>query len=159
MKKSRIAVLLAAGLLMGAGTVAMAFGGSHHGDFGCRHGAGPMQQIEQLEGLSAEQRSSLEGLYAEQRASMKQQRLSMRESHQAVRDAIANGADSAQIQQLADQQGQRVAQLIVTRAQMQQKLAEILTPEQQAQLEQLREERRGRWMGKHHGGGHPGMGM
>lgn len=144
-KKSLIA--LAAGSLLLGTTAVMAFGGGHgFGHEGCGHG-NPMRTLEQLDNVSDEQRSQLRTLFKEQRNAHQGEREAMRAARQAVQEAIDNGASSEQIRALADNQGKLVAARIVARAEMQQKVAAILTPEQLKELQELRADRMERHMG------------
>lgn len=74
---------------------------------------------------------------------------SMKSIHQQLDTAIADGQfDEAQVQALASQQANIMAQLIVEKERTKSQLFAILTPEQQAQAKQLKEQMKEKFKGK-----------
>ncbi len=74
---------------------------------------------------------------------------SMKSIHQQLDAATADGQfDEAQVQALASQQANITAQLIVEKERTQSQLFAILTPEQQAQAKQLKEQMKEKFKGK-----------
>jgi Spy/CpxP family protein refolding chaperone len=76
---------------------------------------------------------------------MFEQKDAMRESRQALRDAMQSGAGKEELQALADKQGKQVSAMIMARAQMRDKINAILTEEQRAELKKMQQERRKRF--------------
>lgn len=140
MNKSILGGLLAGTVLLGAAGVSVASGGDHRmGE--CDRGT-PMACIDAIDNLSEEQRTQLQGLYSERREAMQLQREAMRDNHQALRQAIRDGADAETIKRLAEEQGAQVTAMVLHRAEMQQRMAAILSAEQMQQLQAQRGERR-----------------
>lgn len=140
MQKKPLITLVASSLLLGSAAV-MAYGGGHGFDRGgCNH-ANPMQALQQLDNVSDEQRTALRKLFDEQRGSMREQRDAMREGRKAVREAIRSGAGTDEIRALATRQGEQVTAMIMAKAEMRQKMANILSEEQMKQLQDIRPER------------------
>ena len=116
-----------------------------------------MRALSQLDNLTDAQRTQIKALFKEQRNSMLDQKDAMRESRQALRDAMDKGASQEQLQALAKKQGDQVTAMIMARAQMRDKINAILTEDQRAQLKKIQQERmqarrdrsdddgRGRW--------------
>jgi len=143
--KALIAVL-AGSLLLGGAGAALAFGGPGKG--GCdRSGMMSMRAIPQLDNLTDEQRNQLDTLRKDQRDAMRKQRDTMSDARDELHAAMSKGADIATIRKLAEKQGAQVATMIVARAEMQQKLEAILTPEQRAQFKEKTGQRFGDGMG------------
>jgi Spy/CpxP family protein refolding chaperone len=148
-QKKPLVVLLAGSLLLGS-AAALAFGGGydgHHG--GCQYGESRhggyghgdrMYGLKQLD-LSDEQRNAFRDLFKSQRDGKREQRDAMRDNREAIRDAIDKGASDSELRALADKQGKFVADRIMERAAFRAKVAEILTDEQEKQLQAFREER------------------
>lgn len=144
--KTLVAVL-AGSLLLGGAGAALAFGGPGKG--GCDRGSMmSMRAMPQLDNLTDAQRSQLDTLRKEQRDAMRKQMDAMSDGRDELRAAMDKGADAATIRKLAERQGAQMAAMIVARAEMQQKLEAILTPEQRAQLKEQAPQRFG-------GMGHP----
>ncbi|GAB4293404.1 MAG: hypothetical protein Kow0096_08960 [Thiohalomonadaceae bacterium] len=129
-RTNKILVTVLAGSLLLGGGAALAFGG-HPGMGGCDRGGMP-----RIDNLTDEQRSQLDALRKEQRDVMRKQMDAMDDTRDELRAAMDKGADTATIRKLADKQGAQIADMIVARAEMQQKLEAILTPEQRAQFRQ-----------------------
>jgi Spy/CpxP family protein refolding chaperone len=134
--------------LLGAAGAVFAFGGPHHGPGGCDR-TSPREAVEQVEGLSDAQREQLDKLFTEQRTAMKTRMEAMRDNRKALRQAMRDGAGMEEIQKLADEQGVKVSAMIMAKAQMRSKLAEILSTEQLEQLQDSWGERHGGF-GRHH---------
>jgi Spy/CpxP family protein refolding chaperone len=148
-RTNKILVTVLAGSLLLGGGAALAFGG-HPGMGGCDRGGmmSSMRGMPQLDNLTDAQRSQLDTLRKEQRDAMRKQMDAMGDARDELRAAMDKGADTATIRKLADNQGAQIANMIVARAEMQQKLEAILTPEQREQLKSQRGQRFG-------GMGHP----
>lgn len=152
MNRKRIVIGLAA-LLVVVGAAALgqnlaAKGGHwHRGDFLNRRIAHLTRaldltdaQQQQVKSLVEGQRPALKGLL-QQMASQRAQMLS----------ATRNGQfDQARVQELANQQGQTLANLIVARQELQSQIYNLLTPEQRTkfdQMQQRRLEHMQKWLG------------
>lgn len=143
MKRSNkaISLILAGTLLLGGSGAALAFGGGHHGKGGCdRHGS-PMKVLNKLDSLSDAQREQISAIYEEQREAMRAQKKAARADRQALRQAMQEGVAGDELRALADKQGARVADMIVARAELRQRIHAVLTEEQRAELEQLQQKR------------------
>jgi len=89
------------------------------------------EQKQQLHDLMEAKHSQLKGLMREQR-----------EGKKALREAtIAEPYDAARVEELAAKQGQRMADLLVRRATTQRQIRALLTPDQLAELDDLRARR------------------
>lgn len=158
MKRSNksIAMILAGTMLLGGAGTALAYGG-YNGKGECDHHGSPMRALSKIDNLTDEQRSQIKTLFKQQRSTMLDQKDTMRESRQALRDAMDKGASREEIQVLAKKQGEQVTAMIMARQQMREKLNAILTEAQQVQLKKMQQERmqerhdrsdddeRGRW--------------
>lgn len=106
-------------------------------------------------GLSEEQQTQMNALWEEQREARQEMRGEMRDHKGGLKD-LDPTADTyqADVQKLIEQTQAQVAERIQQRADMHAKMAEILTPEQMQQFQEMRGERGG----KHDGGfkGHHG---
>lgn len=143
MKRSNktLTLILAGTLLLGGSGAAIAFGGGHHGKGGCdRHGS-PMKVLGKLDNLSDAQREQIKSIYQEQREAMREQKQAAREDRQALRQAMHEGVAGDELRALADKQGARVADMIVAKAELRQRIHAVLTEEQRAELEQFQQNR------------------
>ena len=140
-QKKMIAIALSSLLVTAAGG-AIAYGGSHdyRGDRDHCDMSAPMTRdpFARLENLSDEQKDQLKLIRRESRDAMNQVRDEMRDVKSALRDAMEDQTDMEKIRSLAKQQGDQVAKLIVLRAETRGKIRNILTEEQQAQFDTLR---------------------
>jgi Spy/CpxP family protein refolding chaperone len=144
-RSKRLIAIVAGSLLLGGTGLAMAYGGGHGFDrAGCEHG-NSARMLDKLDNVTDEQRAQLRTLFTEQRDAMSEKRDAMRENRKALREAIAKGATTEEIRPLADKQGEQIAEMIMAKAEMRQKMATILTEEQMKELQDSRSER----MGKH----------
>ena len=115
-------------------------GGYGHRDagFGMRGRHGIMRALSQLE-LSEEQEAELREIMEEKRDDVRDRMRSKREARAALREAMsAEPFDAAQVQQLAEEQGRALTDMILDRAETTQRIRALLTPEQRAELADLR---------------------
>ncbi|WP_432696990.1 Spy/CpxP family protein refolding chaperone [Marinobacterium sp. YM272] len=93
-------------------------------------------------GLSEEQQTQMKALWDEHREARKEMRDEMRDQRGGLRD-LDPTSDSyqADVQNLIEQTQARVAERIQQRADMRVQMAEILTPEQMQQFQEMRGER------------------
>ena len=112
-------------------------------------GFGPGRLAEEL-GLNDEQRTQLEALHSKQRETMKPLMDTARQAHDAFRQALeAEAADPATVGQAAIAMHAAEKKLRAAHQAAFEEMKSILTPEQRAKLEQLRER------GPRHGGKEP----
>lgn len=151
----RIAIIGLSVLLIASAGTALAFGGpkGHHG--GCDRGQGgsPMAAISQLENLTSEQKDQLKEIRSSAKDAMRDLKDEMRDNRRDLRDAMQENSDLETLRTLAEKQGDQVARMIMLRAEIRDKVSEVLT---QAQREQLADMR---GMGKGFGHRGPGMGF
>lgn len=113
--------------------------------FGDRHGMRGDRGMRGLN-LTQEQRDQIFQITYEQEPKLRDLHKAMRARRQALRDAAtAKQFDKAKVQALADEQAKLEAQMIVMRTETRNKIYNLLTDDQRAQLAQ-RQERRGRRM-------------
>ncbi|MEJ2467405.1 MAG: Spy/CpxP family protein refolding chaperone [Candidatus Thiodiazotropha sp.] len=143
----RLAVIGLSALLFTSAGTALAFGGSHE-----RHGCdnrksdrwhSPMRAISQLDGLTDEQRNQLKQIRRDARDAMRDVRDEMRDNRSDLRDARVDNADLETIRSLAKKQGDQVARMIVLRAEIRDKISNLLTEAQRQQLAELLTQRWG----------------
>ncbi|MCW9089342.1 MAG: Spy/CpxP family protein refolding chaperone [Gammaproteobacteria bacterium] len=143
MKRSNksIALILAGTLLLGGTGAALAYGGGHHGKGGCDRDGSPMKVLDKLESLSDAQREQIKSIYREQRETMRERMQSGRSDREALHQAMQEGVSGDELRALADKQGDRMADMIVARAELRDRIHAVLTEEQRAELKQLEQKR------------------
>ena len=143
--------LLAGGLAVAGVTAASPFGGCDRGyrseqmGFG-HHRFDPVQRMMRHIDVSDEQEAQIRAIVEEGRAEATEQRAALREARQALRDlATGSDYDADRVRELAEQQAQIRADMTVARVDTMHRVYQVLTPEQQAELADLRERRRAKW--------------
>lgn len=153
-----IAAPLAAGLIALATAVsAMPPGGRDcgNGGFGMGHdqrmmGKGPsLERLAERLDLTQAQRAQVEVIIETSQPQM----LALRDEMRANRDDIKalvqqDGYDERAVRRVANDQGDRLAELIMLRTRQRYEIADILTEAQLAQLDAMRERRQGRGWGR-----------
>jgi Spy/CpxP family protein refolding chaperone len=167
MKTSRkiLVTALVGSLMIGGAGAALAYGGpgmggpgmGGPGTDGCMRG-GMTPAVMQLPGLTQEQRSQLDALRQEQQAMRMERRQAMQAAQRELRDAVANGADQATIQAIADKIGAHKSAAVLARVEAWKRRDAVLTEQQREQLQAMMEQRRGYRMGPPHMGHHRGWG-
>jgi Spy/CpxP family protein refolding chaperone len=134
----RIAIISLSALLFTSAGAALAFGGPK-GHGGCERGGkhGPMAALTQLDNLTTEQKAVLKDIRKATRDAMRDLRDEMEDNRIDLHDAMAENADMTTIRKLAAKQGDQVAQMIVLRAEVRNKIDSVLTEEQRKQLEDM----------------------
>jgi Spy/CpxP family protein refolding chaperone len=149
------AVLHAAESPGAAQAPAMAGGDKHRGH-GPMEGFGPFGFMARELNLSDDQRSRVKAIFAAARDEDAPIRQQLEELHQQVHDAIVtNGYNDSQIRALVQAKSSAMVEMAVHGIATLAKVRDVLTPEQQQKLEQLRANR------PPHGGpgfGGPGFG-
>jgi protein CpxP len=106
-------------------------------------GGHPMMQLRAL-GLSEAQQDQVFKIFHEQAPAMREQMKQVRRSRTELRQvAAAERFDEGRARQIADTQAKALATLAVMRAQTTHRVREVLTPEQRARMDQMRERRGG----------------
>lgn len=121
--------------------------------FGHRGGFGRL--VEKLN-LSDAQKEQVKQIMETSKAKIQPLKENMKSIHQQMNAATADGQfDEAQVQALATQQANIMAQMIVEKERTKSQMFAILTPEQQAQAKQLKEQMKEKFKGKfqHRGNG------
>jgi len=146
-KKLIIGSTLGAGLLalstatiLQAGQIGSCEPGARHAMFQSEHGrhAGPMKMLRKLD-LTEEQQDKVFELMHEQKPVMRDKMKEMRQARQAIHDAVMSEAyDAKQINQLADKQGEMIAEMIKMRTNNFNQIYSLLTPEQKIKAKEMR---------------------
>jgi Spy/CpxP family protein refolding chaperone len=110
------------------------------GPMGPRGPMGPGSQLRMLRelDLSDDQRQQIRALFEEVEASGVPERL--RQTRESLHQAIESGADEATLRQQASQLGEVEGDAAVEWARVRARIQEILTAEQEKELEQLKQE-------------------
>ena len=116
-------------------------GGQHFG------GGGEMRGLRALN-LSEAQRDQIFKIHHDQAPAFRDQMKKVRASREELQKlARADKFDPAAVRRAADTQAKAISEMAVMRVQVQNQVRAVLTPEQKAKLDQMREQRRER-----HGG-------
>lgn len=162
LSKKSIAYTLAGAM----GLTALAAQSFGHGEKSCQHGYsgtghttmmsphGPMSKnpekmIEMMShklGLSDEQRDLAFAKLDEFTPKIRQYRQEIKQGMKRLHEIDVNADDfESELQTLADEQGQRMADMLVLGATLYTELAQLLTDEQKSELEKMRQKRGKRW--------------
>ena len=115
--------------------------GWHHK--GCHHG---MHRFLEKLNLTDAQKEQVRSIMTEEHAKMKPLREKLKEGHKEMRAATKDGAfDEAQVRSIASKQANTITEMIVIKERIKTRIYKILTPEQRAQAQKLREA----WKEKH----------
>jgi Spy/CpxP family protein refolding chaperone len=146
----KIPALALSALLATAAGGAFAFGGHHDRQGACDHSGmrTPVAALSRLDGLTEEQKTSLTQIRRETRNALRDLRNEKQGNRDALRDAMADNASIDTIRALAEKQGATTAKMIVLRAETREKIRNLLTDEQRAQLDAM--PRRGGDFGRGH---------
>lgn len=135
-RHKKLTAIALSGLLLTAAGGALAFGGHHQWDEGC-HQSGmnsPMSAFNRLSDLSDEQKTQLQKIRQESRTAFRDLRDQIRDTKDDLRDSVNGTNDMESIRQLAQKQGEQMAQMIVLRAETRNKINGVLTETQRQQL-------------------------
>lgn len=148
--------LFLASTLIGAMSLgSYAFAGGHGSS--CKHGKKGGEYSEQrMEkkisrmseklGLSAEQSEQMKAAMKSNHESMKGMRQQMKAISQNMRNLDPTAGDfDAQLESLANQKAELTRQMTIAKGKKRQAMANILTPEQRAKMQQMRAERKARY--------------
>ena len=114
--------------------------------FGHRGGFG---RLAKKLNLTDAQKEQVKQIMEASKAKIQPLKENMKSIHQQMEAATADGKfDEAQVQALATQQANIMAQMIVEKERIKSQFFAILTPEQQAQAKQLKEQMKEKFKGK-----------
>ncbi len=150
MRKFIVAFLAVAVVAVGAVFVFAQKGEGDRGKFGrgFGHRAGFARFAEKLN-LTDVQKEQMKQIAEASRAKNQPLRENMKSIRQQLKAATADGQfNEAQVQALAAQQANLSAQMIVERERTKAQMYQVLTPEQQAQAKQLRDQMKERFKDK-----------
>ena len=100
--------------------------------------------------LTDEQKTQIQGIFKAQRESSQALREQLRSKHQALRAAsTAATYDEAAVRAAAQDLARVQAELTVARAKAHNEVLQVLTPEQRTKLNELRQQRQGRFNRRH----------
>jgi Spy/CpxP family protein refolding chaperone len=108
---------------------------------GGEHGFGGhiMGRMAKQLNLTDDQKTQIKGIVAAEKPTVQPLFEQLKANRQALKAATANGQfDESQVRQLASQQAQTVASLIVEKERVKAKIYGVLTPEQRTKAEQMR---------------------
>jgi protein CpxP len=138
MKKRTIAIIAVAGLLVVGGIFTFAQKAMHRGfGFGMHDGPGVMMALKALN-LSDEQQSKVKEILDSNKQAVQPIRKQLKANHDKLAETKGD-FDEAQVSAIAKEQGDLTAQLIVARQQVKSQIYAILTDEQKAKAEQMRQ--------------------
>lgn len=110
-----------------------------HGKCGHHH-HGHFDRLFKKLGLTDAQRAQVKQVVSEERANMKPLVQSLREARKELRELTKNGAfDEQKVRASASKQADTMVNLIVAKERMKSRIYALLTPEQRAKAEQLKE--------------------
>jgi len=105
-------------------------------------GRGPMMMFRQLD-LTDDQKGKVKEIFEANKGTVQPLMEQLKANHEKI--AALNGSDDAQLQTLAKQQGALIAQMIVAREHVKSEVFAILTDEQKAKAEQMRDQMKQRF--------------
>ncbi|HKS27177.1 MAG TPA: Spy/CpxP family protein refolding chaperone [Pyrinomonadaceae bacterium] len=105
-------------------------------------GLPPLDHLTRELNLTDAQQAEIKAFMSSSRATLETLRRKMDEERRQLDEATAGGQfDEAQVRALAAQQAQTFAELVVEHKRMEAKLYSLLTPEQRARFDQMRQRR------------------
>ncbi len=120
--------------------------GEHHGKEwhkGCHRG---MHRFLEKLNLTDAQKEQVRSIMTEERAKMKPLKDKLKEGHKEMQAATKDGAfDEAQVRSIASKQASTITEMMVIRQRIKTRIYKILTPEQRAEAQKLRNA----WKEKH----------
>ena len=140
MKTRTIAILAASAVLLVGGMFVVAQRVMHKSMHG--PGRGPMMMFRQLN-LTDDQKGKVKEIFEANKGTAQPLMEQLKANHEKI--AALNGSDEAQLQTLAKQQGDLMAQMIIEREHVKSQVFAILTDEQKAKAEQMRDQMKQRF--------------
>src|ERR1700751_393549 len=133
--------LIASSLALGLGSSAIAQSDERPGAMPS-HGMGMYRMLRHLD-LSDAQRDQVFKIFHDQSPAMHESMKAARAAHKDLEKlALASAFDRQRARAIADTEAKAIADMEVLRAESTARVREILTPEQRAKLDQMREHRR-----------------
>lgn len=106
----------------------------------------PFERMLRRLDLSEEQKEQVARIVNERRSDAQVDRAALRKNHKALHELATSSAyDPQRVRALAETQAQLMADKIVARTDTFRRVYQVLTPEQQAQLAELRAQRDAKW--------------
>jgi protein CpxP len=140
MKTRTIAILAASAVLLVGGMFVVAQRVMQKGMYGRGHGA--MMMFRQLN-LTDDQKAKVKEIFEANKGTAQPLMEQLKANHEKI--AALNGSDDAQLQTLAKQQGDLLAQMIVAREHVKSQVFAILTDEQKAKAAQVKDQMKQRF--------------
>ena len=136
------------------------FGGKHGGERSAEHMQKRLDHMAQELGLSDAQKQQVKALFENKRNNMKPQHEERKALHERMAQLDPTASDYDQkLAEIANTKSELSRQRTISKGQTRKQMAQILTPEQQVKLKELRKNRKGggkrRGHGKKWGEGQP----
>jgi periplasmic protein CpxP/Spy len=137
MMAATMVVLMAGAMAMGQTVTPVAYGYGHGRGHGMRGGSMIGFMIHRLD-LTDAQRAQIKQIMSQERPAMKPMMQQMAQSRQQMLQLELSGTfDEAAARNLATQQSQTMADMIVQRAKVESQVIAVLTPDQKTKLNQM----------------------
>jgi protein CpxP len=148
MKKRSIAILAVAAILVIGGIFVIAQRAAHRGfgDRGMHGGPGAMMMLKRLD-LTSDQQAKVKEIFEANKGTVQPIREQLKANHEKLA-ALGGTFDEAQVTAIAKEQGDLMSQLIVARQKVRSQIFAILTDEQKAKAEQMRQEMKQRFQNR-----------
>lgn len=149
MKKKTIAILAVAAILVIGGVFAIAQRAMHKGfgGHGMRGGEqGVMMMLRRLD-LTSDQQAKVKEILDANKGTVQPIREQLKANHEKLA-ALGGNFDEGQVTAIAKEQGDLMSQMIVARQKVKSQIFAILSDEQKAKAEQLRQEMKERFQNK-----------
>jgi protein CpxP len=137
MRKRTIAILAVAAVLVVGGIFTFAQRAMHRGGFGMHGGPGAMMALKALD-LTDDQKAKVKEIFEANKQTMQPIREQLKANHEKLA-AMKGSFDEAQVSAVAKEQGDLTAQMVVARQRIKSQIFAVLTDEQKAKAEQMRE--------------------
>lgn len=135
--RSILSALLIGGVLAGAAVPVIASAGPHRAGIGAR-----LMKVADEIGLTEDQKVEIKGILEARKEEAQALRADMRDSMKSLDEAITSGADNDTIAGIAIEAHGLRAEAREMKKEVRKEVGAVLTPEQKAQLKELRAERR-----------------
>jgi Spy/CpxP family protein refolding chaperone len=137
MRKRTIAILAVAALLVVGGIFTFAQRTMHRGGFGMHGGHGAMMALKALD-LTDDQKAKVKEIFETNKQTMQPIREQLKANHEKLA-AMKGNFDEVAVSAIAKEQGDLTAQMIVARQRVKSQIFAILTDEQKAKAEHMRD--------------------
>jgi Spy/CpxP family protein refolding chaperone len=133
-----------AGLLTFGTLVARAQAIHHHGPMAAQAMQNRLTKLSAALNLTDAQKASAQQIFAKAQESAKPLRQQLRQTHQALNEAVKAGKPASDLQAITSQQGAVMGQLAEIRAEAYSNFYAQLTPDQKAKADQMHKDHAGR---------------